>query len=219
MDLVDVLDMARQQYNAVGDTFYADSELLRYAYAGCQELAREALVIENIETISGGSVASQQAYNYPTRVISIKRITYDGKPLKPVNFRDDYALSLDNSATVSTGTPQFYYLWDGQINLRPIPDTSALVIKVYAFKEPAELATTAAVLEIPTMFHTNLVDYILSRMYMKDCNPQMGKMFYEVWRSQGVEAAKKWQRKRVRGDQFAAVQDEETGVITILGKV
>lgn len=217
MTLTVLLDMTRAQYNAGSDSFFTDMELIRYAWAGCQELAREANLIEGTDTTP--SIASTQSYPYPTSAISIKRVTYNGRPLKPINLREDYAISLDNAATTTTGTPQFYYLWNGSIYLRPIPDTSSLTIQIYSFKEATLLTSVSDTIPIPTLFHANLVDYLLSRMYTKDGDPTRGQMYFDVWEKNGIMAAKRWARKRLRGDQFAGVQDEDQGPMTVLGKV
>ena len=110
---------ARQRYNAVNDSFWSQAEMLGMIYQAQMELAAECLVIQNKYTTT--TVASQQAYAWPTRAISIKRVTYDGAKIDPIDMREDDAISLSNTTSIATGTPQFYFSWENSIYLQPVP--------------------------------------------------------------------------------------------------
>jgi hypothetical protein len=214
MDYTDIEAAARAQFNAVGDTFFSTTDFTSSLYQAQLILAREALCIEATYTTT--TVVGTQEYSYPTNTISIKRVTYDGKKIQPINLREDDALTLGNSASTATGTPAFYYVWDDTIYLRPIPDDD-LTLKIYSYNEPSEV-TSASTIEVPTQFHMDLVEYILSRMYAKDGNIQMAQYHLERW-NEAVQAAKKWAQKRKRGDGMPVVGDEETLAISIIGTI
>lgn|SRR3990167_2822641 len=204
MTLSELETAAREQYNAVGDTNWSSSEIRTLVYGACLDMARKALVIEDV--FSSSTVASQQEYSYPTNVISIKRVTYAGAKLEKISFREDDYLTGQNQATTSTGTPTHYAEFNNTIYLRPTPSAVG-TLKVFAYVEPQAL-TSASTLEIPTLFHMDLVDYVIGRMYAKDKDFNSAQYFQGLWDKHLLEA-KKYVRTRYKGDAFAAVQDEE----------
>ncbi len=210
----EIVEYARQQYNSVSDDFFTDDELYRHIWAAQMELARKAMVIERVYTTS--TVASQQEYEFPTNTIAIKRITYDGKKLKPVTFREDDCLTLGNSASAATGTPQYYAVWNETLYLRPVPATVA-TLKIFSYNEPQEVSNTSTI-EVPSMFHLDIADYLVWRKALKDKNFQAAQNYKMVW-DQKVQDAKLWQRRAKRGDSFTAVQDQELLQTTIIGAV
>lgn len=214
MTPLEIEEYARQQYNAVGDSFFTQTEVMRSIYRACLEMAREALLIEKVFTAS--TVASQQEYDFPENAISIKRIAYNGNKLHPISFQEDDALTLNNSTTTASGTPQYYAEWNETFFLRPIP-AEVGTLKVFAYVEPQTVSSTSS-LEIPSMFHMGLVDPVLRDMYAKDKDFISAKYFDDRWEKTKLEA-KKWARKRKRGDSFAGVKDEESLPTTILGAV
>lgn len=205
---------ARNRYNAVGDSFWSQDEILMLLYDACLDMARECLLIENTYTTS--TVASQQEYAYPTTTMAIKRITYNGSKLKKINFREDDSITGLNQSTTSTGTPQFYFIWNDTISLRPIP-TDVGTLKIYSFNEPAELTINSSI-EIPTQFHMDLVNYIVSEMAAKDSNINVAQYYLNKWDKAKLNA-KRWAKKRLRTDSFSTVQDEEMSVEGYFGIV
>lgn len=207
-------DAARNRYNGTGDTFFNTDDFLDSIYQAEQELAAEANIIENTYTTT--TVAGTQDYDYPANTISIKRVTYNGAKLQPIDMRDDDVMSLSNSADTTQGTPQFYYIWNNTISLRPIPD-DALTLKIYSYDMP-QAVTASSTLEIPVIFHMAIVDFVLAQMYAKDKDFAAYDKFMLRWQAH-VERAKKWARKRKRGDSFASVKDEDSLAINLLGAI
>lgn len=210
----DIALYARRQYNSVGDDFFSDAELYSHLWAAQMELAREGLLIEATYTTS--TVPDQQEYGFPTNTIAIKRITWDGKKLAPMTFREDDVLTLTNQTTAATGTPQYYAIWDKVLYLRPIPATAA-ALKIFSYSQPQEVTATST-LEVPTEFHLDLADYLLWRKAMKDKNFEVAVQYRALWEAK-VKKARIWGRKSRRGDGFTAVQDMELLSETIIGVI
>jgi hypothetical protein len=209
----EVIGYARQQYNAVGDRFFSDEELYRHVWFAQDVLAKEALAIEN--TYSTPTVASQQEYTYPANAISIKRITCDGERLTRIKLREDDLLTGFDAATTQTGKPTHYALWNRIIYLRPVPAT-VVTLKIFTYDHPQEVSSTS-VLDIPETFHLELTTFVLWRMCMKDQNFQAANYYKPQW-DEVVERAKKWARKRIIGDSFNVVRDEEDLADTTWGR-
>lgn len=207
----DLCTYARQQYNAVNDSFFADAELYRHIWHAQDIMAKEASAIENTYTTS--TVASQQEYTYPTNAVAIKRITYDGKRLERVKLKDDDLLTGFNATTTATGTPTHYFEFDRVIYLRPVPDAVA-TLKIFAFDRPQEVTATST-LDVPGEFQLDLVSYMLWRMASKDQNFQ-GAEFYKTQWEEALARCKKWARKRLLADGFNVVRDEDAIVTSIL---
>lgn len=214
MTPIEIETAARNKYNSIGDTFFSSSEIMQLIYEACVDLATEAMTIERLYTTS--TVVGQQDYTYPSEAIALKRITYNGTKLKPVTMREDDALTILNQSTTEQGTPAYYFIWDEVIYLRPIPSTIG-TLRIYSFNEPQAVNSTS-VLEVPTMFHKDIVNYVVSEMCEKDENDTFAQRYFMKW-EKGVEKAKRWTARKKRGDSFSTVQDEESLAETILGAV
>ena len=164
MTVTQVLTAARNKYNAVGDSFFSDSELLTLLHEACIQINKKAKIIE--ATYSTSTVASQQEYAYPTNTVEIKRVTYDGRKLEPISFQDDDLITGYDQDTTSTGTPSTYFIWNETISLRPVPSAVG-TLKIYSFNEPSEL-TVSSTIEIPSLFHMDLVNFMVSEMAAKE---------------------------------------------------
>ena len=207
---------ARRKYNAVGSGFYGQDELFDIMTHAVNEALHEAnMVVEAVDS-SQTSTASTQSYSFPTDFTSIKRIEFNGEKLKRIDFREDDALTLQDSDTTDTGTPQYYFVWNETYYLRPIPDTSSLTIKVFGYKRQPRITSDSVSIVLPEQFHMDLTNKLASEMAAKDDNFQMARHYAELWSLDKVRM-RKWAQKRKRGDSFAIVKDEEALAVTLLG--
>jgi hypothetical protein len=203
MTVAEIEESARSQFNGIGDSFFSTTDFFPAIYQASLQLAREALVIE--ETYETTTVADTQEYSFPTNTISLKRVTYDGVKLTPITMREDDELTVTDASANSTGTPAYYSIWNDTISLRPIP-AAAGTLKIYSYNEPGAV-TAASILDVPTLFHMDIVDFVLSKMYAKDKDFQAATYHMDLWKEH-VLAAKRWAKKRLRGDAMAHVHAE-----------
>jgi hypothetical protein len=199
----ELVTFCRQKYNAVGDDFWSADEMLDLVYQAEMELALEALVIENSYTAT--TVDGQQAYPYPTQAIQLKRITWDGTKLAQITMREDDLLTNLNSATVDTGQPDSFFVWEDTVNLRPIPG-SAKTLKIWSIDRPQELTGASTTLDVPVHFHMDLTYYVLREMALKDGNIPLSIAYGEMWEKRKAQA-KKFQHKKNRGGAPAHIND------------
>jgi hypothetical protein len=205
---------ARNRYNAVGDSFFSDSELLLLMFDACNQLAKECGVIKRTYTTS--TVASQHEYSKPTNTISLKRITYNGQKLKPITMRDDDAITGLNQSSTSEGTPAYYYEWDDSIFLRPIP-AEVGTLKIFS-QNSHQAISASSTLEVDEIYHMDIVHYIVSEMCAKDKNFEMARWYLEKWDKAKADCMA-FERKKLRGDSFASVQAEESSIEGYMGIV
>ena len=210
----EIEEVARNKYNAIGDSFWSQAEIFDLITEACNEAALEGLMIQRTYTTT--TVSGTQEYDFPTNVMALKRVTYNGQKLKPITMREDDAVTGLNQGTTSTGTPQYYYTWNYTVSLRPIPD-GAYTLKLWTYNEPSAISVTST-LEIPTMFHMRLVNFILAEMAAKDQNAKVAMYYAQRWEKSKIEM-KKWAAKRKRTDSFGEVQDEDQMVASYLGFV
>ena len=175
---LDIITAARDRYNATGDTYFVDLQLYNSVYQAELYLASEAPgIIENYLSAVTLTQGTRQ-YAYPSQARVIKRIEFVNlsgiaNKLEPITFREDDALTLVNVASTTMGTPQFYSIYNYQLYLRPIPDTTGTTMNIYSYNEPV-VPTASSTLEIPSVFHMDLVDYVVFQMYLKDKEPGDG---------------------------------------------
>lgn len=199
---------ARRQYNAATDTFYSQAEAFDLIYQAEMILATETNCIEAVDS-STTTVAGTQSYAFPTNFITIKRVEWNGRKLKRIDLREDDLLTALASNTTVQGDPTYYYLWNATIYLREIP-SSAKVLKVYGYKQPTVLATSplSTTLSVPARYHTSIVPYVSAHFAAKDRDFEGYAAFMAQW-VKNLEAARRYEKRRLRGDSPAYVRLEE----------
>lgn len=195
----------RQRYNAVGDSFFPQTEIFNHFYAAQTELAMETFCVRNVYTTT--SVDGQRVYDFPSKTISIMRVEYDGERIFPNDFVDDDGLTGNSPDETIEGRSQNYQVWGNQLYLRPTPDTSGLTIKIYSYDLPDQPSTTAA-FDVPERYHMMLADYALFCMFAKDKNYQMADYHKKIWNT-SKETVVKVERQRAAGDSFRVIKDIE----------
>lgn len=216
MTPTEFITACRRKYNAVGNSFYADAEILDLLYEAEMELARFAYTIEASPDTSTSTAAGTRAYTIPTRCISIYRLTYDGQKLKPISFREDDAITDLDEETSDQGEPMYYAQWGTQVFLRPVPD-SVKTLKFYYYREPAVITTSDSI-ETPSRYHMDLTNAVVAQMMYKDENATMGDRYRNKFEN-NLREARKWEKRKRRGDSFGYVKNDEALGSTILGIV
>ena len=210
----DIETAARRAYNAVGDTYWSEAEIMSLIYFAQMALVEAGLVIER--TYSTSTVANQLEYDYPSQLTIIKRVEYNGAKLTPIDFREDDMLTLSNSTTTDSGTPAYYYIWNETLHLRPIPSAVG-TLKIFGYAEP-QTVTITSTLEVPTYFHPSIVDFVIKEMVIKDSNFNAYDRYNQRW-EMALEKAKKYRARKKRGDGFAVVKNEDLTAVTLLGRI
>ena len=208
-----VVTAARRKYNALTDTdFFAEAELYEYLFRAETELAYHADCIE--DTVTSTSTTGTSQYTIPTSVYKIKRLTYDGAKLKPIDFRQDDLLTGSDSDTTAEGTPQYYVYFDDKVELRPTPN-AAQTLQWRVYKEPS-IHTSATTFISPTRYHMAYVDFIVSEMHAKEKNLDSAQYYRTIWERHKAEA-RRIEKRLKRGDSFASVLDEDSLQGTLIG--
>ena len=206
-------EFARQQYNAVNDTFFTQDEILNWIYKAQMDFCKYTFMLRDVFTTT--SVADQKEYSFPENTVSVKRLEYNDQKVTPIDFREADDVSNFNVAITITDTPTYYYQWGNSFFLVPTPSESSVEIKAWVYKRP-QLVTNTSTIEIPEEYHINLVDYVNWRMALKDENPAMAAEFRGQWENAMIEA-RKLERRKLRGDSFTSVKDIDRLAVTRYG--
>lgn len=212
MTVSQILEDARNNLNAVSDSFWSDNELLYKLYRVMLKVARETRCIENIYTTT--TTASTAEYTKPTRSIEIWRVTYNGTKLQLIDHRQ-YDSINPNSAS-SSGTPGYYFYFDDTLTLYPTPG-SAVTLKIWSYDEPS-VPGLSSTLEIPTQYHDVLVDGLTSEMCPKDLGHPL-TIYWAKKYSEGIREILAHRKRSKRGDRMAIVKLEENNVTGEFGIV
>jgi hypothetical protein len=209
---------ARRLLNATGSNFWSSDEIIGdHLYFAALEMAQETFCIENRYTTT--TVADQQEYATPSRMIAIKRIEYDSQKLRPISLTELDSIDTNTNTTV-TGTPQYYYHFDDAFGLYPAPAEGSKTITIYSYDEP-DVPTSTSTLEIPTQFHQYLVIGTAFYMSMKELgHPHVGRfeLMWNAGRNNAIDKVRRAVRMRNK-DQFATVLREENQPSTHLGMI
>lgn len=197
----DINQAVRERYNAVGDTFFNDNLVYDAIYQAQMIMAQECFVIENIYSTT--SVAGTRNYAFPTSTMTIRRVEYDGEKVIPASIDKD----PKTSTTEVSGDPRLYAIWNNEIVFFPTPSATGDTILIYTYNEPQQV-TSNSVLDVPSRYHPDMIDFVLSIFYAKDGNLQMSSFHRNLWES-SLARIKRTRAKEKTSDELVVVADYE----------
>lgn len=195
--------------------FWTDRELYLIITVKCNQIVGYVGLIEGTDT-STTTVAGTEAYDIPVDFTRIRRVLYDGRPLKYVGFRQ-YE-SRRPTGTATNGLPREFTLWGGQILLSPPPD-DAKTVTVYGEKLQSTITNGGVVPSIPKVFHAALCDGIIAEMFAKDENAALANMYEQRWVQLHIPQMKEYARKRGRRGLPSVVIDADSVLETEFGVI
>ncbi len=178
--------VARNRYNAIGDTFWSQAEILGMIYAAQMDLALKTNCIRNVYSMT--TTIGLDEYSMPTTATNIRRIEYDSRKLEPISDRERDDILGGKDPTLVTGRPTSYYLFGESIFLVKTPD-SALTVKIWSFDIPS-VVTLASTLDVPSRYHPYIAEFILAKMYAKDKRFDQSQYHLDIWDAHIKDALK-----------------------------
>ena len=115
----------------------------------------------------------------------IARVTY-GTQGTPQIFTTLEQVDSDqlNFGAIPTGRPMYYYKRGLSVYLHPQPVSNDVqTVTVNYVKSPTELTTSSTLLEVPLIYHEDMVRYVLARAYEKNEDAQAQQMAEEQYNS------------------------------------
>lgn len=214
MTVSEALSYLRNMHNATQDSFWSDMELMALIQAKSNEICS---IIGDIEAVDATtvSIANTQTYDYPAEFEFIKRVSYNGNDIQLIDMRDWDLLKLNG--TTPTGTPRFYFIWNRQLYLVPTPDTSALVIQIFAEKRQGTIDQTTDTINLPEVLHGRLMDGVIAEMFAKDQNAAFAQMYSNRWLEVHIPAFYIYKQQYRKRGRFSIVKDSDSELNTDFG--
>lgn len=217
MTLAQALDYCRNRHNAASDSNWSDQEIYALMTARCNEILSIIGLIEAVDT-STTSTAATQGYAFPSNVVFVKKVLYDGYPVKLISLRESESLKEGN--TTASGRPEYAYEWNKTLYFIPVPDTSSDTITMYVEKLHPYIDNSAqSTIDLPAVLHYRMLDGVIADMFSKDLNQGMVTHYETLWNQKHMPAF--WQYKmalKYRG-QIPTVIDGDTNSMSDKGLV
>jgi len=213
MTPTDIETAARNKYNAIGDTFWSQSEILDLMYEGCLELCAEVDLIER--TYTTVSVANQDEYDFPTGTEAVWLVKYNNKKVNKISKNEYDSLVNGTPTNFTSGYPTLWTEWNRTVVFYPTPTTAGDTIKLYSYNEPQPIDINST-LEIPSILHMSLTNKIVAEMLAKDENFGGAAYYQGLW-EKTKERAKRLKSRRRRAQGFAVTINEDILPINTIG--
>lgn len=145
-----------------------NEDICRWANAAQMEIVTNNKALKAKSTTV--AVPGQASYTFPDiKIQQIEALHYDNVRLENLPFAEAerYIISADPEQK-ETGTPSFWYEWDGEFSLFPKPD-SVKQISIYYTAYPEELTGDVTEhLGVPDKFYNAVFDYVMAKAYEMD---------------------------------------------------
>lgn len=207
MTVTEAVDYCRNRHNAVSDSFFDDAEIYKLI-EGRANMALSWLGLIQATDTSLVTVSSQQAYNYPSNFVFIKKVLVDNYPLVPITF-EEWDSEHTRGSTDPSGTPERVVIWNNQLLLVPIPTTAGKTIKIYGEKQQSSITTSSSTIDIPAVLHIHLLPGVIADMFAKDKDASMMDRYESVWNNQSILAFQNYAVKRRSSAGFSTVFDTD----------
>lgn len=208
LTLSQFVDVVRNRHNAVGDSNWSDAEI----YALITNRVNEAISYTGLieATATDTSVASTQAYNYPTGCQILLNVDYEDQKLRRIDFSEWDQYRAQGTGT-PTGTPTMFFPFNNQVYLIPTPSASGDTIKFWYLKDHTFIdGTTQSTIDVASQLIPHIVNGVLSDMYAKDLNPQMAQFYEDMWSRKGIPIFQRYRSQRQTPSEFTHVRNTDT---------
>ena len=160
-----------------------NTDIQRWANVAQQEIVTSNKAIKAKSTMP--TVIGVSTYSFPAvKIQQIEALHYDNVRLENVPFAEAerFIISQDPNQEQS-GTPEFWYEWDGELSLWPKPD-AVKNLTLYYTAYPAEITgDPLQYLDVPDKFYNAVVDFVLSKCYEMDEDMQASQMAEQRFRA------------------------------------
>lgn len=198
-----VSDITRKVQRLFGDS----SAFIVFDQQDIYDWVNEAMLLITRKTHCLTAKNSAAASTYPATLpadwIITKRVTYDTPevPLKMMNIEDLDAYGI-NPAEVDY--PEFYYIFNGKLNLFYTPGGTKQVHHYYV-KTPTAVSAVGNTPEVPVSYHEDLVRFCLMRAHER--NQDKGNLEVSVQMFESTDGLRK-EEATVADDDYYVIRDD-----------
>lgn len=202
------LDYLRRRHNESSSTnsYWSDDEIYSLITAREHEACAILGLIEATDT-STTTVASTQAYSWPSDAVDLKTVFYDGTLLSELSFRE-WENEKQAGGTTPTGTPEGFVSWNRQVLLVPTPN-AAKTLTFYYEKLPSTVSA-AGTIDLPTVLHYPLMDGVLALMYAKAQNSSLMTHYENLWQKHMIQTFPVYKLREKQRGRARVLIDSDT---------
>lgn len=168
MIVSDVIIRVRRIFGDEAAVQVTDDDVMRWINDGQVEIIKKndgALQKTSLLNI----VANQAQYTMPADLMILRSLRQKAtsdlsfNTLKYMSIQQfDEAIDGWDGTALSTGTPQFFNVYEGKATLFPIPDASVTGgLKVLYNQQPTTVTLTSDSLSLPLIYHNSIVKYCM----------------------------------------------------------
>ena len=145
-----------------------DVDIARWANDAQTEIVNSNKAIKGKATLP--TVAGTATYTFPAvKIQQIESLHYDNGRLENLPFAEAESWVISNDpAQTETGTPSFWYEWNGEITVWPKPDAVKNLTLYFTAYPDTLTGDTAQLLGLPDKFYNATTDYVLMQAYRMD---------------------------------------------------
>jgi len=203
MNLGEIITAVQRQFGDTAEVQIFESDIIRWANHAAIDIARETGCIQDHRETN--SVAADGSYTLPEDFLQMRRVTFDGRTLRPTTLETADNNWPDREVANDSGTPQSYYIWSNILYLYPTPSTAgAGNLDVYYIRTPAILIDPEDISEIPPQYHEQIIRYCLSRAKELDEEPQEASLILQEYKSGVAQSRHDSQDRQV--DSYPSVR-------------
>ncbi len=181
MTLGEIITAVQRQFGDTAGVQIFESDVIRWANHAAIDIARETGCIQDHKEAS--SVGLDGSYTLPDDFLQMRRVTYDGRTLRPTTLETADNVWPDREVSNDSGTPQSYYIWSNILYLYPAPQSSgAGNLDIYYIRTPAVMDDPTDTSEIPLQYHEQIIRYCLSRAKELDEEPQEASLILQEYK-------------------------------------
>lgn len=206
-----VSDITRKVQRLFGDS---SSEII-IVQADIYDWVNEAQLLITRKTHCLTNTNNAAASTYPATLpadwIITKRVTYD-TPELPLHLADIEDLDAYSIDPTYADAPQFYYFFNGKLNLYPNPGGTKIVHHYYV-KTPTNVTAPGDTPSLPISFHEDLVRFCLMRAHERNENSKGMENSTAIFQStDGLRQ----EEATVADDDYYVVRDDP-GEVEVMG--
>lgn len=216
MTVTQVLDYIKNIHNEANAATpnWSDQELYALIEAKCNQILTVIGLVEGKTT--SATVIGTADYAFPTDFIRIRRVWYNGQPLKYITFRQYEA--RQPSGVAPSGQPREFLIWNNNITVTPTPDAIG-TLTFFGEKQQSAITNGSDTIDIPSVFHPALCDGVISDMFVKDENPNLASIYEQRWVGIHIPSMREFVKRRRRRGMPSVVIDSDSSMETEYGVI
>lgn len=165
----DVMTRVKRTFGDEAGVQITNTDIFQWINDGQRDIIRDNKVLRKVA--STNVVAG--TYLYPLDdlpIMMIQSVRYNGIPLKYINFQEaEDRLAADDPQRTSSGTPEFWHNFGGDLSVYPTPDTSLTAgFRIYYLAIPTDITNIGDKLSVPDIYFNALVKYVLAQAHDLD---------------------------------------------------